>query len=104
MCAHPAHKRRAADLFNTSTFTLPRCVWLCHKVRTSCTHARDALFLSFAHRQHNVKLWYIIYHGVLFNIIYYTHSNLYWVNHMCCVMMWTCIPWKASWKEFVKAA
>jgi hypothetical protein len=48
MCAKGACKRATGVIFNTTSITLPRCVWLCHKVRSqwnfSCKHARDAHF------------------------------------------------------------
>ncbi len=34
MCAKGARKRAACVIFNTTSNTLPRCVWFCHKVRS----------------------------------------------------------------------
>ncbi len=42
MCAKGALKRVAGVIFNTTSNTLPRCVWLCHKVRSHAKHAWDA--------------------------------------------------------------
>ncbi len=103
MCAKGALKRAAWVIFNTTLITLPRCVWLCHKV---CSHANMLEMLTFLFSDEPVGAFDITSVSSTLNVRILTTGSLIsiqWVWSQVfffelLLAVWFCpVPFLATW-------